>query len=312
MSIVKSHLFVCFLLCFLSGIAQENYSSKDITINAFVDGTLLTPSSKEKPKLAILIAGSGPIDRNGNQNFLKNNNLKKLAESLSNHGIATFRYDKRVVKQIKTGNIDKNTMFDDFVKDAISVIEYFKKSNAYSKIYIIGHSQGSLVGMLAGKDRIDGFISVAGAGQSIDNVIIEQVQKTAPQYTEDAKRVFGIMRSGKTTSDYPPVLYSLFNMDIQPFMINWMKYNPKEVIKSLDIPILIINGTKDLQVSVNEANMLKDAAQHADFKIIDKMNHVMFIIDGDDLENAKSYNESSRAVSQELLDSVIDFIKSEG
>ena len=308
--IVKSYYIIILLLCFLSGFAQEaNYSSKDFSINVFVDGTLLTPKEIEKPTLAILIAGSGPTDRNGNQKFIRNNNLKKLAESLSNQGIATFRYDKRVVKQIITGNFDKNTMFDDFVKDAISVIEYFKKSNGYSKIYVIGHSQGSLVGMLAGKDRIDGFISIAGAGQSFDNVIIEQVEKTAPQFIEDTKRVIEIMRSGRTTSDYPPALSSLFNLDIQPFMINWIKYDPKEVIKSLNMPIMLLNGTKDLQVSVNEANMLKEAAHHAELKIIDKMNHVMFIIDGDDLENAKSYNESFRPISQELLESVIEFIK---
>ena len=291
-------------------MAQEvNYSSEDISINNFVDGTLLTPNSKKKPILAILIAGSGPTDRNGNQNFLKNNALKKLAKSLSNHGIATFRYDKRVVKQIVTGNIDKNTTFDDFVTDATSVIEYFKETNAYSKIYVIGHGQGSLVGMLAGKGRIDGFVSLAGAGQSIDKVIIEQVQKTAPQYTEDAKRVFGIMRSGKTTSDYPPVLYSLFNIEIQPFMMNWMEYDPKEVIKSLNVPILIINGTKDLRVSVEESKMLKEAAPEADLKIIDKMNHVLFIIEGDNLDNAKSYNESARNISQELVSDILEFIK---
>ena len=309
MSALKSYFLLIFLLSFFIGFAQEaNYSSEDISVNPFVDGTLLKPNSKDKPKLAILIAGSGPTDRNGNQNFLKNNSLKKLAESLSNQGIATFRYDKRVVKQIKTGNIDKNTMFDDFVKDAISVIEYFKKTGAFSKIYVIGHSQGSLVGMLAGKDRIDGFVSISGAGKSIDSVVIDQVQKTAPQFTQDTKRVFGIMRSGKTTSDYPPALYSIFNLEIQPFMMNWMQYNPKEIIKSLDMPILIINGTNDLQVSTEEAKSLKNAAPSAELKIIEKMNHIMFIIDGDDLENAKSYNESTRSISQEVIDDIVGFI----
>lgn len=296
---------------FLTGMSQEmNYSGKDISINSFVDGTLLTPIDIEKPILAILIAGSGPTDRNGNQNFLKSNNLKKLAETLSSHGIATFRYDKRIVKQIKNGNIDKNIMFDDFVTDAISVIDYFKISNAYSKIYVIGHSQGSLVGMLAAKDRVDGFISLSGAGRSIDQVIIEQIGKTAAMYTEDTKRVFDIMRNGKTTTDYPPALSSIFNIDIQSFMMNWMQYNPQDTIKELHMPILIVNGTKDLQVSVEEAKLLKEATKNAELKIIDKMNHVLFIIEGDDLENAKSYNESSRKISEEAVTAILDFIKS--
>lgn len=305
----KSKLLFIFLFCFLYGIAQDhNFSSKDISINSFVDGTLLTPNDIEKPILAIIIAGSGSTDRNGNQDFLKSNNLKKLAERLSNNNVATFRYDKRIVKQIKNGKFDKNIMFDDFVTDAVSVIEYFKKTNSYSKIYIIGHSQGSLVGMLAAKDRADGFISIAGAGQSIDYVIIDQIQKTAQLYSEDAKRVFDLMRQGKTTPDYPQALSSIFDIEIQPFMMNWMRYNPQDIIKSLDIPILIINGTKDLQVTVEEANLLKNASQNAELIIVEKMNHVLFIIDGDDLENSKSYNESARKISEDVVSSILEFI----
>jgi hypothetical protein len=85
----------------------------------------LVPRDIEKPPLSIIIAGSGPTNRDGNQNFMKNNSLKKLAEGLSSEGIATFRYDKRIVKQIRQGNVDNNIMFDDFIKDASDVIEYF-------------------------------------------------------------------------------------------------------------------------------------------------------------------------------------------
>ena len=108
----------------------QNFSSTDITINRYVDGTLLVPESVENPPLVIIIAGSGPTDRNGNQSFMKNDMLKKLAERLSENGVATFRYDKRVVKQLKTGTFDKNIRFDDFVTDAKSVVTYFKPSYA--------------------------------------------------------------------------------------------------------------------------------------------------------------------------------------
>lgn len=140
-----------------------------------VDGTILVPSTTEKPPLAILIGGSGPIDRNGNQQMMKNNSLKFLAEALYDNDIAVFRYDKRIVKQIKDRTLNEESIhFDDFIKDAIDVIEYFKRSKAFSKIYVIGHSQGSLVGMIAAQNRADGFISLAGAGQEIDDVIVDQ------------------------------------------------------------------------------------------------------------------------------------------
>lgn len=298
-------------LCFSSTlIAQEsNFTKQDISVNKHIDGTLLTPNNVKKPNLAIIIAGSGPTDRDGNQNFLKNNSLKKLAVNLTNNNIATYRYDKRIVKQLKSNNLDKNIIFDHFVTDAKSVIDYFKSTKNFNEIYVIGHSQGSLVGMLAAKDRADGFISLAGAGQSIDQVIIEQVNKTAPNFTEDTKRIFKTLKEGKTTTDYPMALSSIFNIEIQKFMINWMKYNPTEVLSTLNIPILVINGTKDLQVSESEAKLLKEANKDATLKIIENMNHVLVTIEGDDLENSKSYAETQRPIAEGLIDTITNFIK---
>lgn len=305
------YIFIFLSFCFSSIIfAQDStYTKQEISVNKHIDGTLLTPNNITKPNLAIIIAGSGPTDRDGNQNFLKNNSLKKLAVNLTKKNIATYRYDKRIVKQLKSKNIDKDIMFDDFVTDAKSIIDYFKNSQNFNKIYVIGHSQGSLVGMLAAKDRADGYISLAGAGQSIDQVIIEQINKTAPNFTKDTERIFKTLREGKTTTDYPIALSSIFNIEIQKFMINWMQYNPTEVIKSLKMPVLVVNGTKDLQVSENEAKLLQEANEKAILKIIQNMNHVLVTINGDDLENSKSYAETQRPIAEGLIEAITDFIK---
>lgn len=304
-------IFGCiFLLVFSITFAQDSlFISQDITINKYVDGTLLLPKNEKPKHLAIIIPGSGPTDRNGNQNFMKSNSLRKLAEALTKDGIATFRYDKRVVKQIRENNIEKDTRFDDFITDAISVLHYFKNSNKFSDITIIGHSQGSLVGMVAAQQGADKFVSIAGAGQTIDEVIIFQIGKTAPMYLDDTKRIFELLRQGKTTTDFPPQLATLFNLELQPFFMNWMQYKPTEEIKKLNIPILILNGTKDLQVTEDEAAMLSEANPEASLKIIQNMNHIMFVIEGDDLENAKSYNESNRAISEDSVKFIAEFIK---
>lgn len=308
---MKSYLIVIFVMISSVLFSQEkSFTEKEVSVTKFIDGTLLNPNNVKQPSLAIIIAGSGPTDRNGNQNFLKNNSLKKLAENLTKNGIATFRYDKRIVKQIRQGNVDKNIMFDDFVNDAEAIINYFKAKETFSKIYIIGHSQGSLVGMLAAKDKADGFISLAGAGQNIGDVIVDQVTNMAPKLGEEAQKIVDKLKKGETTTEYPQALASVFNIDIQPFMINWMQYNPTEVISELNIPILIVNGTKDLQVSEEEAQLLKEANENAELKIIENMNHVFFEIKGDDLENSKSYNEAFREISPELIKSVVEFITS--
>jgi len=302
-------LIILIFIGSLSFAQNKNYTTQELAINKLIDGTLLSPNAIEKPNLVIIIAGSGPTDRNGNQNFLKNNSLKKLTEGLSTNNIATYRYDKRIVKQIRNRNVNKDIMFDDFIFDAKTVITYFKDLKKYNKIYIAGHSQGSLVGMVAAKGNADGFISLAGAGQSIDNVIIEQVENTAPLFLEDTKRIFKILKTGKTTKNFPPALASIFNIDTQPFITNWMSYNPQVEIKELNMPILIINGTKDLQVSEAEANLLKEAAPKAEFKIINKMNHILVPIEGDSLENSKSYNETDRKLAPELIEAIVAFIK---
>lgn len=305
---MKTLILLFSLITTLSFAQESSYTETEVRISKWIDGSLTVPNSGSD-QLAIIIGGSGPTDRDGNQNFAKTNNLKKLAENLAEHGIASFRYDKRIVKQIKMRSVDPNIKFDDFVSDAIAVVQHFKSEQKFKQLYIIGHSQGSLIGMLAAQQDVDGLISIAGAGQSIDAVIIDQVQKTAPMFTEDTKRAFEVLKSGRTTTDYPPALASIFDSSVQEFMMSWMRHDPAVVIKTLNIPILLINGTKDLQVSTAEAEMLQQASATSEIKLIDNMNHVLFIIDGDDQENAKSYNNPNGKVSEELIQSIVDFIK---
>ncbi|NNK69416.1 MAG: alpha/beta hydrolase [Flavobacteriaceae bacterium] len=307
---IRFNLLLAFLFLSTNINAQNGeFEEKAVSVDKLIDGTLLTPKHSERPDLAIIIGGSGPTDRNGNQNFMQNNAIKKLAETLSSNGIASFRYDKRIVKQIRRGKVDGSIMFDDFVSDAVSALKYFKKSGSFDDIVLIGHGQGSLVGILASKSGVDGFVSIAGSGKSIDQVILEQVEKTAPMFTEDTKKVLETLKKGEITYDYPEALESIFSEDLQPFMANWMKYIPEKEIAELQIPMLIINGTKDLQVSTEEATNLSSAAKNSELLLIDKMNHIFVIIEGDDLENSKSYNESYRKISEELSQAIITFVQ---
>lgn len=251
---LKSLLFfLAFSLTIIVSGQETAFIQQDLEISEELKGTLLKPKDLESYPLVIIIPGSGPTDRNGNQKHLKNNSLKQLAERLSSNNIATFRYDKRILHQIKDDNFkEEKVSFDGFIEDAKTIIKYFKKYPKYNKIYIAGHSQGSLVGMVAAQDLADGFISIAGAGQAIDEVIIHQIENTAPSLAESAKETLKQMRKGKIAKDYNPQLETLFRKSLQPFMISWMKYNPADEIKKLTIPVLIVNGDKDLQVPISE------------------------------------------------------------
>lgn len=299
---------IVLLLNFFSIQAQDNFIANDLRINQYVEGTLLAPRQETVP-LAIIINGSGPIDRNGNEMMTKNNAAKKLAEALAKKGIATFRYDKRTLKAQQLNIDEKDMRFDDFIDDAKAVIKRFSELPNYSSLYIIGHSQGSLVGMIAAQEKADGFISIAGAGQTIDSLIVEQIGRQMPGLEESARTAFNELRANGKVKDYNQGLASLFKKSIQPFMFSWMKYDPQQEIKKLEMPVLIINGDNDLQVNTNEAKKLKDAKPDAELVIIENMNHIYRIIDkNDDIANQKSYNEPQRPISNEMVEQISNFI----
>ena len=300
-----------FLFITHQGFSQEvNYTEEEISISKFTDGTLTLPTSGESESLIIFIQGSGPTDRDGNQSMMKNDGMKKMARELAANGIASFRYDKRVLKMEELKIKEEDLKFDDLITDAVSVLNYFDEKDEFENLVFAGHSQGSLVGILAAKEKADAYISLAGAGEPIDNIIVDQVNKMAPQLGENARIAFDEIRESGKTTNYNPMLESLFRANAQPYMYNWMQYDPAKEIENLDIPILIINGSADIQVEVEQANMLKTANENAQLVILENMNHIFREIKTEDrLVNTKAYNEPNRPLHPELIPVITDFIK---
>ena len=313
----KSLLLLLLLLFSIVGFSQTESATKffnkeEIAINPLINGSMYSPlKQNKKTNLVLLISGSGPTDRDGNQKNLINNSLKYLCEGLAQNDIAVFSYDKRIISQMKTGTVNEATLtFDDFITDATSVLLFFKNQKKYNKIIIAGHSEGSLIGIIAAKDKADGFISLAGAGRTIDAVLVEQITKQAPFLKEETQKNLDILKSGKTFELKNPMLASIFRESIQPYMISWMKYDPQIEIAKLEMPIVIINGTKDKQVSVQEAELLKKAKPKAELVLIENMNHVFKEIKGDDAENMKSYTNADLPIVPKLTSAITAFVKS--
>lgn len=308
------NLFQIALLFFITfSYSQENKTtSQEIEVNSLIKGTLFSPEKvSKKTKLVILIAGSGPTNRSGNSTMGGiNNSLKFLAEGLAENGIAVFSYDKRIFAQMIAKTLDEKTLsFEDFINDAKNVITYFQSQKKYSKIIIAGHSEGSLIGMVAALNTADGYVSLAGAGRCIDEVLLEQLSKQSPKMKDAAKEGFASLKEGKTFENKNPMLTSLFRESVQPYMISWIKYNPQVEIKKLTIPILLINGTKDLQVPASDAELLHVANSKSELKIIENMNHIFKEITVDE-DNLKSYSDPNLPVIPELISTLTTFVKS--
>lgn len=289
---------------------QQGTTAEEVNINRFIHGILLVPNDVENPNLVVLVQGSGPVDRNGNQPFMKNNSFKKLAEELAAQGVATFRFDKRILRMEYLGLKEKDIRFDDFITDVTSIIEYFKKKEKFRNLIVLGHSQGSLIGMIAAKDNADAFISIAGAAHPIDSVIVDQIAGQMPKLKENAQQSFQEMRKTGSTRNYDPMLEMIFRPSVQPFILSWMQYNPQEQIKKLNMPVLLINGNNDLQVEEDQAKKLQEAKTEAELVILEKMNHVFREIEGDELENSKTYNNPGLPLHPDLTPVIVKFIKS--
>ncbi len=306
---MKNKLFLFLILITITCVSQEKeFNSAIVKINKFLEGSLVTPYSDQDVPLVIFIMDSGAINRDGNDRMSRNDTFKRLAYTLAKSGIATYRYDKRLFKIDALGIKEHEISLDHYIEDAKSVVNYFTKNNKYKKIILLGHGQGSLVGMIAAQTNVDGFISIAGNALSIDQVIIEQIAQQAPGLDKSATVAFKQLKENGRATGYDPALESIFGYNLQPFMRSWIQYNPSEEITKLEIPILIIHGDKDIQVEMSQAERLKESAPQAEYIIVQNMNHILKEIKGGRLENHKSYNESRRKIMPEVISSIANFV----
>lgn len=189
-----------------------------------MSGQLETPQGEGPFPLMVIIAGSGPTDRDGNSVALpgKNNSLKMLAESLAAEGVASIRYDKRGVgKNASLAGKEEDLRFDHYIDDAAAWVQFAKTDERFSKVGIIGHSEGSLIGMVAAeKTDADAFISIAGAGRPIDQILLEQLKEQLPaNLLDESNTILDTLKQGEQVQTVSPELQSLFRPSVQPYMI---------------------------------------------------------------------------------------------
>ncbi|HVI44005.1 MAG TPA: alpha/beta fold hydrolase [Chitinophaga sp.] len=288
-----------------------NNKEEDNIISGDIHGTLTLAANNNKQPVVLIIAGSGPTDRNGNSAVgLASNTYKLLADSLQQHGIASLRYDKRGIGKSAAGmHSEADLSFEDLINDAVALVKLLKADNRFSKVYIAGHSEGSLIGMIAAqREPVDGYISVAGMGEPFSTTLKRQVQQLLPpSQSAISATLIDSLASGHTVH-CPDNLAMYFRNSVQPYMISIMKYNPQQEIKKLHTPVLILQGTTDLQVTIHDAELLKQAAPKAILKKIDGMNHVLKTAPMDKAANLATYNKPDLPLQPELVSGITAFI----
>jgi uncharacterized protein len=283
------------------------------TRSGVLHGTLEIPAGKGPFPVALIIAGSGPTDRNGNATLMGLNTdcYERLAASLARHGIASIRYDKRGAGQDFILALPESRLrFGTYVADAVAWATKLRGDPRFSTLAIIGHSEGSLIGMIAARRiRADGFISIAGAGEPAAKLLATQLEtKLPPRLYLASQGILAHLQAGQTVANVPQSLGVLFRPSVQPYLISWFRYDPTREIARLTLPVLILQGERDLQVGVPDARALSRADPAATLVLIPEMNHVMKAVSASEQDNIRSYADPSLPIDATLARSIRRFI----
>lgn len=312
---------LCSLLLLIGGIASQAHAAETpITLDTptgQLAGTLELPAGADKPRVALLIAGSGPTDRDGNSSMIpgRNDSLKLLAAGLADAGIATVRYDKRGIGgSHAAGSAESALRFEMFVDDAAAWIARLKADSRFASVAVIGHSEGSLIGMLAARQAdAAAFVSIAGIADGASTLMRKQLEgQLPPELEKESERILVSLESGVVVDPVPPALATLFRPSVQPYLISWFKYVPAQRIAELTMPVLVVQGNTDIQVDVVQANRLHGARPGAKLEIIPGMNHVFKHVRAVPELQVASYGDPSLPVSPLLVKSIADFLQQGG
>ena len=301
------------LLC-----GQARGAERDVAIDggkALLHGSLLTPHGGATSSTAVLfISGSGPTDRNGDSAIagVKPANLRLLAEALDAQGITSLRFDKRGIGASRDASPPENELrFQTFAQDAAAWARFLKAQPGVKCVVIAGHSEGSLLGMLAAQQTpVCGFVSIAGAGRPIAVVMREQLASQLPRATlAQVDVVFDELKAGREVPGVPET-DPLFRPSIQPYLISWIPIDPAAELRKVKAQVLIVQGDRDIQVDLADARALAAARPDARLAILPGVNHILKAAPADRAGNIATYADPKLPIDPQVTAEIFAFLKS--
>jgi pimeloyl-ACP methyl ester carboxylesterase len=273
-----------------------------------LSGTLERPSSKPAV-CALLIAGSAPTDRDGNQPDLVNDSLKQLALGLAERGVCTLRYDKRGIGASGIAGADERKLrFDDHVADATAWMARLKRSGGAARVALVGHGEGALVALLAAqREKPSAIVSIAGAGRPAAELMREQLAGLPVESRRRGEYILNELVLERPVAQIPTDFGALFRPSVQPYLISWFRYNPASEIRTADAPVLIVQGGADIQVPVAEARILAASNPRATLRVFPEVNHVLKRVTSP-LEQRAAYTSPAVPIEPAVVEAIAAFL----
>ena len=295
------------MLCLAVMTVSVSAEESKIRVGA-IDAVLTVPSEVERPPVALLIAGSGSTDHDGNGPQIKPATLKKLAEQLAARKIATLRYDKRGAGGWKPEfGRPEDFRFKDYVDDAAALVNYLRSSGKFSKVILVGHSEGGLVAILtARRVPVDRLVLLVTAARRQGDLLKAQLEKTlAPDVYKPMADAIDAIMSGQIVDPLPRGLS--IPPAMQPGIASAFTEDPVVPLKLIDQPTLIVGGGRDRQVARLDFLALSTASPAAKTLWLPDMNHVLVDV-ADEADDLAAYNQAERALDPAMIDAVAAFV----
>jgi len=282
-------------------------------------GLMLSPGIAGAP-VALIIPGSGPVDRNGNYlHGLQTDTYKLLAQGLASRGIGSVRIDKRGMYSSQAAIPNANNVtIADYADDVHGWAKVIGEKTGAKCLWLLGHSEGGLVAMVAAKRRpedICGVVVIAAPGRRFGELIKEQLRSNpanAP-FLDEALRDIDTLEAGKrvevSIEHTRPEIFMIFQPAVQGFLIDLMSYDPPKMLAAYRGPVLILQGERDIQVSASDARALKAASPGAKLALLPDVNHVLKTVASDDrADNLKTYLNAKLPLAPSVVETIADFI----
>ena len=263
--------------------------------------------------IVIIVPGSGPTDRDGNNQGMRSNALKFLAEGLAGNGISSIRVDKRGMFSSAAAGNPNAVRVDIYGEDYRKWVKTALEISGQNCAYLLGHSEGGLMVSAAAleQNNVCGVITVAAPGFRASNVLRAQLKANPANkpILKQAENAIAALEAGQRVdvSKMHSALQGLFNPEIQDFWISVFAVDPAQILAAVDAPKLIIQGEHDLQVSKEDAQRLSEASG-GDLILVPKMNHVLKTAPKRRSANFKAYNSPDTPIDDRVTDAAAAFI----
>jgi dienelactone hydrolase len=304
-------------------VKRDLFHEQDLVVNAGdwpLPATLTVPNGDGPWPVAILVHGSGPQDRD--ETIGPNKPFRDLAWGLASRGVAVLRYEKRTkahpARMAKEA--EKLTTKEEVIDDVLAAVELVRKTPAIDpkRVYIIGHSLGGMciprIGTL--DSNLAGLVALGGSTRPLEDVVVEQLdyilslgdlseqeKKETKDIRDKAADIRNRIKEGAALPAKLPLGFTA------AYITHLHSYNPTEVAKQLKQPMLILQGGRDYQVTMQDFEGWRQALvshKNVTFKLYPNLNHLF--AEGTGKAKPSEYEREGH-VSAEVITDIADWIK---